>query len=224
MDALKKQEFNLIVVGNSNVGKTTMIESFENKKSTKPKTTANYRFIFKVDSNTNVCFNVWEVNCDKCEILKGTQIFDAAIFMYDITNSLSFKSLEYWILNLKPIGSEKLTMIMVGNKSDCSGRQVENDEAYKFAKKFNMLLLEISAKTGSNIDILFKNISYKLLIKNSEKFSSGEDKELNQDGSCNYIMIRIATIPIIGTLIVSATQRVMPKNFLKNDNQKECSD
>jgi small GTP-binding protein len=170
MGELKTREFNLVVLGNSKVGKTTMIERVVNKETTEPtRNQKNYHFKFELDrnTNTNVYFNIWDVDCDTN--LQVSQKFEAAIFMYDITNLKSFKlledSLEDWILKLKRDRLEQLVMIMVGNKYDCSDRQVENDVAKELAKKNGMLLLEISAKKRSNTDLLFKNIGHQLIGK-----------------------------------------------------------
>jgi small GTP-binding protein len=183
MAALETREFNLIVLGDSNVGKTTMIESVANKMSTEQTSKGNYHFKYELGLNSNkaVYFNTWEVDCDKHNNF-DSQKCDAVIFMYDITNLKSFKSLEDWILKLNHNSKQQLVMIMVGNKSDCSGRQVKNNEAFEFAKKHNINLLETSAKMGSNIDALFKEVSYQLSNKIAY-FPEGENVRLIANNS-----------------------------------------
>jgi hypothetical protein len=67
---------------------------------------------------------------------------------------------------------------MVGNKSDCSGRQVDNNEANIFAKENNMSLFETSA--------IFKNISLKLHNKLGD-FHQEESKESIVNNLRNYL-------------------------------------
>jgi small GTP-binding protein len=185
MNALKILDLKLIVLGNSNVGKTTMIECVANRKFTEAKRKGSYRFKFKLSSSTNVNLKIQVLNCDKDKNFDDWEKFDGVIFMYDITNLPSFNSLENWILKLKRHRPKQLIKVMVGNKSDCCGRQVENDKAFEIAKKNDMLLLETSAKTGSNIDALFKNITYSLYSKGN-CMKSTED-ETHWKLSWNYL-------------------------------------
>lgn len=176
MNELKILDLKLIVLGKSNVGKTTMIESVANQKFTEAKRRkGSYIFKFKLSSNTIVNFKIQGLNCDEDKNFDDWEKFDGVIFMYDITNLPSFNSLENWILKLKRNRPKELKKFMVGNKSDCSGRQVENDKAFEFAKENDMLLLEISAKTGSNINALFKNITYSLYSKGNYMKSTEDE-------------------------------------------------
>jgi Ras-related protein Rab-2A len=43
-----------------------------------------------------------------------------AILMYDITNRTSFNNLAKWMEETKNYANEKLSIILVGNKSDLS--------------------------------------------------------------------------------------------------------
>ena len=46
-------------------------------------------------------------------------------------------------------------VILVGNKCDKKKKVVSFDEAHELAKKFNVLFVETSAKTGENVELVF---------------------------------------------------------------------
>lgn len=71
---------------------------------------------------------------------------------------------------------------MVGNKSDLvDQRKVTQKEIADYAKKKKLEFLEVSAKTGSNISLLFENLSTTLIKIEKERLlhDTGEKKELS---------------------------------------------
>lgn len=60
---------------------------------------------------------------------------------------------------------------MVGNKSDFPNREVETSQGESFAKSNDINFYEVSAKTGHNIQTLFRNIAMKL----QQKYNSPEE-------------------------------------------------
>ena len=81
------------------------------------------------------------------------------LLIYDITNRNSFDDLNYWLEELKKnCNLNNLYIYLVGNKTDLEKkRQVSYDEAKNFADMRKIPYIEISAKTGDNIDKLFNN-------------------------------------------------------------------
>ena len=81
------------------------------------------------------------------------------LLIYDITNRNSFDDLNYWLEELKKnCNLNNLYIYLVGNKTDLEKkRQVSYDEAKNFADMKKIPYIEISAKTGDNIDKLFNN-------------------------------------------------------------------
>lgn len=76
----------------------------------------------------------------------------AVVFVYDVTNAASFRSLPAWIEECKQhaLGSE-VPRILVGNKCDLHDSvQVGGDLAQQFADSHSMPLFETSAKEPSS--------------------------------------------------------------------------
>ena len=99
------------------------------------------------------------------------------LLIYDITNRNSFDDLNYWLEELKKnCNLNNLYIYLVGNKTDLEKkRQVSYDEAKNFADMKKIPYIEISAKTGDNIDKLFNNFikgTITCIIEQKKKDSS----------------------------------------------------
>ena len=97
--------FKIIIIGNTNVGKTQILNSYtqEFQKDVKPTVGINDAFkIIKMDDNV-VKFIIWDISGN--EKLKISKIFydkiDGAFIVYDVTNRKSFESVDKWFKELK---------------------------------------------------------------------------------------------------------------------------
>ena len=65
------------------------------------------------------------------------------------------------ILRVKNQQAEEVAILIVGNKKDLEEkRQVKSREGEEFAKKYGADFIEVSSKTGENIEEAFKRICY----------------------------------------------------------------
>ena len=66
----------------------------------------------------------------------------------------------------KNIDNLNIPMILVGNKSDLDDqREVPRESAQNLAVKFKCEYIETSAKTGSNIELIFRTLTKLVLEK-----------------------------------------------------------
>ena len=79
-----------------------------------------------------------------------------AIIVYEISNKKSFENISSWIEECKNTAPKSILMVLVGNKCDLDNREVSEEEGREFAEKNGMLFFETSAKTGKNVEELFK--------------------------------------------------------------------
>jgi GTPase SAR1 family protein len=67
------------------------------------------------------------------------------------------------VRELQRQGNPNIVIALAGNKSDlASKRKVEPDEARQYAEENNIMFMETSAKTASNVNELFVQIARKL--------------------------------------------------------------
>lgn len=116
------------------------------------------------------------------------------IAVYDVTRRESFTNIKSWIDEYRELNTEFGQSIMiVANKSDVqSGRQISVEEGKRLASEVEGSHIECSAKSGHNVEELFKeltmmvmrNVKHELLVgKEPGRFSfKGQslDKEPQQ--------------------------------------------
>ncbi|MBV94828.1 Ras-related protein Rab-5C, partial [Eschrichtius robustus] len=87
----------------------------------------------------------------------------AAIVVYDITNTDTFARAKNWVKELQRQASPNIVIALAGNKADlASKRAVEFQEAQAYAEDNSLLFMETSAKTAMNVNEIFMAIAKKL--------------------------------------------------------------
>ena len=80
-----------------------------------------------------------------------------AVIVYDISNKESFDNVSIWVEDCRSQSPKTISLVLVGNKKDLEDqREVSYEKGEEFAKANGMLFFEVSAKTGQNINELFK--------------------------------------------------------------------
>ena len=96
------------------------------------------------------------------------------MFVFDVTNQTSFDHLKDW-LNSSNECDIDFKKIIVGNKIDLNDRVVNKETMEFFAEKNQIKKsYETSAKDGTNVDLVFKEMA-ELILANKT------DEEINQE-------------------------------------------
>uniref|UniRef100_A0A1A7YYY7 Ras-related protein Rab-19 n=1 Tax=Iconisemion striatum TaxID=60296 RepID=A0A1A7YYY7_9TELE len=166
--------FKIILVGDSDVGKTCMVQRFKSGI-----------FIEKQHNTIGVDFTVRTLDIDGKKV--KMQVWDTAgqerfrtitqsyyrsahgaMVAYDISRRSTFESVPHWIREVEQYGAANVVVILIGNKSDLHPRrQVLFEDACTLAEKNSLLAaLETSAKEAQNIDAAFILMARELLARN----------------------------------------------------------
>ena len=126
--------------------------------------------------DTTVKFEIWDTaGQERYHSLapmyyRGAQ---AAIVVYDITNTDTFARAKNWVKELQRQASPNIVIALAGNKADlASKRAVEFQEAQAYADDNSLLFTETSAKTAMNVNEIFMAIAKKL-PKNEPQNAAG---------------------------------------------------
>ena len=86
---------------------------------------------------------------------------EAALIVYDVTNTLSFEKAQKWVKDLDDNeASESILKFLVGNKSDMLDQiEVSAQQGSEYAKQINANFFEVSAKENTQINELFTEVA-----------------------------------------------------------------
>ena len=190
----------IIVVGDSGVGKTAICWKFvDDRFIEQHKATIGADLLTKsmdIGSYKNVLLQIWDTAGQERFQSMSSAFWrgaNACILIYDITDKLSFQSINKWRENLlREIDSEQIDnfpLLLIGNKSDLDEkeREVPIFDARNYAQKYQMLFYETSAKNGYNINSSINELAkaaikvYKFDIPYLEPVSHGDPDLYTQD-------------------------------------------
>lgn len=184
MNNNKTFQFKLVLLGESAVGKSSLVLRFvKGQFLDYQESTIGAAFLTQTVclNDTTVKFEIWDTaGQERYHSLapmyyRGAQ---AAIVVYDITSSDSFERATNWVKELQRQGNPNIVIALAGNKVDlASKRQVQPEDAQSYAEENGILFLETSAKTATNVNELFVAIAKKL-PKNPPKANPDKDKNL----------------------------------------------
>ncbi|MHA1237976.1 MAG: Rab family GTPase [Candidatus Odinarchaeia archaeon] len=168
---MKKYIFKLVVLGDIQVGKTSLIFRYTDRRFLgEYKPTIGIDFSAKLVSlgKLNVDLVIWDLGGDeKYKILRRHYLDGArgCLLVYDISNKASFEHIETWFNDVRTYCGE-IPCILIGNKVDLEDKRVvPTSEGEKLAEKLGLKFMESSAKTGSNVDNAFKTLTELMVAK-----------------------------------------------------------
>ena len=177
-----EESIKVVLIGESGVGKTSIISQFtkglfnQDIMSTNGATFSTKEKEFK-EQQKILSFEIWDTaGQEKYRSLARMFFKDATVVLlvYDITSKNSFVEIKnYWMDLVKENGPKQMIMYIVGNKYDLSEKEAVNEEkAREYAKSQNIPLWFTSAKDSTGIDELFEEIGQKYL---SPEFNNSEE-------------------------------------------------
>jgi small GTP-binding protein len=180
----------VVLVGDTGVGKTSIIERYINDKyDGNQKTTLVSSYTFKkIDIkkyNKSVSLDIWDTAGQEVYRSLSKNFYlnaSIGILVYDISRKASFESIrDYWYEQLKTFGEEKMIFDVVGNKTDLFQREeVPENEARNFAKSINAGFHLVSCKDCVGIKDLFEDCGRKYLEDNDLTKEDSNKKNKNK--------------------------------------------
>ena len=110
------------------------------------------------------------------------------LLVYDVGDANSFKNIRNWMKNIEQHASVNVVKGLVGNKCDIAEgeRAVSQSQAQELADEYGIPFYETSAKTGENVDNVFRDLAeivYARLKKDQQQPSSVGGRVALRDAS-----------------------------------------
>ncbi|XP_039948443.1 ras-related protein Rab-8A [Bactrocera neohumeralis] len=181
--------YKVLVLGDSNVGKTCIVHRYCDEK-----------YYDTYISTIGIDFKQKLINLDGVPI--KLQIWDTAgqerfrtlttayyrgamgiLLMYDVTNLESYNNLSYWLRNIQENASPDVVKVLVGNKCESSATQraVDKERGEKIAENFDMPFFEVSCKCNINIEEAFLALARKIREQRERRGDNFDNDDKSQD-------------------------------------------
>ncbi|CAB1346278.1 unnamed protein product [Coregonus sp. 'balchen'] len=199
--------FKIILIGDSNVGKTCVVQSFKSGQfSERQQNTIGVDFTVRtVDiEGKKIKMQVWDTaGQERFRTITQSYYRSAhgAMIAYDITRRGTFDSVSHWIREVELYGAANIVLCLIGNKSDLeSERRVLFQEACCMAEERGILAaLETSAKEAQNVDDAFMMMARELLARNG--MAVQQQAPSNNDSP--RVLLRANSRPINGPAVIA---------------------
>lgn len=180
-------QYKLVLLGESAVGKSSLVLRFvkgrfhESQESTIGAAFLTQSIAFE---DHVVKYEIWDTAGQERYHSLAPMYYrnaQAAVIVYDIGDVRSFERAVDWIRELRNSQASNCVIALVGNKLDLDSQSMDSSQSavsgasggnrqrkvakqagQEVALKYGLLFWETSAKTGENVDDLFRGIAMKL--------------------------------------------------------------
>jgi len=203
MASRKKVLLKVIILGDSGVGKTSLMNQYVNKKfSNQYKATIGADFLTKevmVDDRL-VTMQIWDTAGQERFQSLGVAFYrgaDSCVLVFDVNVAKTFENLDSWrdefLIQAGPRDPDNFPFVVLGNKIDLDSRVVSQKRALAWCQaKGNIPYFETSAKEAINVEQAFQVIARNALKQESEDdiylpdtIDVANDKPASASGGCN---------------------------------------
>jgi len=190
----KTYQFKLVLLGESAVGKSSLVLRFvKNQFDDYRESTIGAAFLtqtLSLEDGSSVKLEIWDTaGQERYRSLAPMYYRNAncAVVVYDITQPASLDKAKVWIEELHKQADPNIVIALAGNKADLESRRaVSTDEAKEFAEEAGLIFFETSAKDATNVTELFSALANKMPLdklsdSRSRRNSLGSSSRLDLD-------------------------------------------
>lgn len=185
--------FKVVLIGDTGVGKSNLLSRFTRDEfNLESKSTIGVEFATKnipID-NKIIRAQIWDTaGQERYRAITSAYYRGAvgALLVYDISRAGTFANVERWLTELRDHAEQNIVVMLVGNKNDLRHkRQVETEDALKFATEHELAFVETSAMDATGVEEGFRRILteiFKLRKSRRTMAAAGEDRTAPKAGT-----------------------------------------
>ena len=183
----QKISFKIILLGDSSVGKTSLLLRFCDGKFDDDSISTigiDRKCKYIKSDNKLIELNIWDTAGQERfrSIAKNSyKGADGILLIYDLTNKKTYFSVKKWMDDIKESTDiNKIGFIVVANKCDVEKEEIQVDEDMekKLIETHNIKVMKTSAKNDINVDETFTSLVEMMLnLGIGKKWASDEDDD-----------------------------------------------
>ena len=195
--------FKVLLLGNSNVGKSSLFLRFVDdiwNDTFVPTIGVDFKIKTLEIDDKKIKMQIWDTAGQerfKNIIASYYRGAHGILLIYDITDKDSFKNLQNWLIEIEKNANKNVLKVLIGNKSDLEEKRVITiNEGKEFADTYGLKFIETSAKKNRNVNEAFETLGREIMAANSDKklsktkqnktisVSSAQDLNVSKKGGC----------------------------------------
>ena len=173
--------FKILTIGESGVGKTSILRRFVENKFLKTHL-ATIGIDFKTKNlnidNQDIKLKIWDTAGQERFRNITTQYYkgaDGIVLVYDVTDEASYEKIREWMEQiLSNTQKEEIGLVLLGNKCDMEPRNVTEEQGNKMAGELGINYFETSALSGQGINDAFEQLTRDIIKKKGVGEGNGE--------------------------------------------------
>ena len=189
--AVEPLEVKVVIVGDSDVGKTSLSIRYCHGEfeSHQPTIGANFLKVRVVVDGAELSLQIWDTAGQERFRSMAPMYYrgaKAAICVFDVTNEESFHRVSSWLRDLKPFADPNCVICLAGNKCD-KAEKYDLAMCEELAESMGATFTKTSALTGEGIAELFDKLSRNIAVayrhESKSKISTREADVMKMGGA-----------------------------------------
>ena len=213
-------EFKVVMVGDQGVGKTSIATKFVRPslpfQDNLPMTAVYGEYSERIQlKGKSILLQIVDTSGQYNTTSSLPQLYrgaHGAAVVFDVGSWDSLVNVRQWVSMVRERCGYEIPIILVGNKTDSEPREVNFETAENVSVEFNLFYIEVSAKTGVNIEETFSVLTEQLMQQGDLRSTSSSSPST----SSASILPRISTQRYGPPARITTRERVPRKRIEKD--------